>query len=316
MNVAVTGSHGFIGSVLCRVLTEAGHDVYACDNKKFLGPDFRYFKTVVNCSFDDDYYIDMIHRHDIHIIYHLAATSTVGPDATDPWLYYSNNPARTTNLIKKLADRGWKGHIVFSSTAAVYGDKDYPVRETNSTEPTNNYGFSKLMCEHILREGHKYGINVTILRYFNVAGAYDDLGEEVEDTHLLSRICTAACDGTDVTVFGTDYSTDDGTCVRDYIHVRDVCRAQLHAVDKKLYGTYNLGTNRGASVGEMINVFETYTGVNIQHKTGPRREGDPPFLVANGQKFVDTGFEYKHSSLQEIVTSQWEHFKHRSSDGV
>ncbi len=310
MNVAVTGSHGYIGSVLCKTLTEAGHDVFACDNKKFLGGDFRYFKTIVNQSFDCDYYVDMIIYHNIQTIFHLAASSLLGPSVTDPLLYYTNNTGRTAAFVKKLADRGWKGHIIFSSTAAVYGNKPTPCKETDGTYPINHYGHSKRMCEKILNSAHVYGIRTTTFRYFNVAGAYEDIGQDAGEPHIVTRICNAAHSGHPLIVFGSDYSTRDGTCVRDYLHVRDVCNAQVHAMDIgcDVYQTFNLGTKEGTTVFEIIKAFVEVNKVHVPYNVGGKREGDPAVLIADPQSFIDTGFTYKHSSIEDITSSAWRKF--------
>lgn len=309
MNVMVTGSHGYIGSILCKTLTEQGHDVYACDNKLRLGGDFRYIKNVYNYSFEEDIVVQAILNNNIQTIFHLAASSLLGPSATDPLLYYWNNTAKTITLLHKLAKAGWKGHIIFSSTAAVYGDQPFHVSETADLKPCNHYGKSKLMCEQALSVAEMYGIKTTAFRYFNVAGAYDDIGQDSGEPHIISRICDAAIRNTALTIFGNDYQTRDGTCVRDYVHVRDVCRAQIHAMEMQLVGTYNLGTRQGTSTRELIELFKEINNVRVPSVDGDRREGDPAFLVANPDKFVDTGFEYKYSNTPYILASAWNYYR-------
>lgn len=308
MNVLVTGSHGYIGSVLCKTLTEQGQKVFACDSKPILGGDFRYLHTVWHSSFDDDEVIDGIVHNKIDVIFHLAASSLLGPSAKDPLTYYWNNTAKTINLINKLRNREWKGHIIFSSTAATYGDQDKPVVEWSTLNPCNHYGHSKLMCEKALDIAHMYGIKTTVFRYFNVAGAYGDIGQNTDEPHIITRICNAAAGKAPLTVYGNDYPTEDGTCIRDYVHVRDVCRAQIHAMNKKVEGTYNLGTLQGTSVNQIIKAFVVQNKVPVNYIVGPRREGDPAFLVANPYKFTYSGFEYEHSSIEEIVTSAWSYY--------
>lgn len=309
MNVAVTGSHGYIGSVLRKTLTELGHDVYACDNKPLIS-NLNYLKTIATCSFDDDQYVSMVVMYGCKTIFHLAASSLLGPSATDPLLYYQNNTARTINLIKKLADRGWKGRIVFSSTAAVYGDQlTGVVTENSPLQPCNFYGKSKLACEEILSVAHMYGIDVTIFRYFNVAGAYDDMGQESGEPHLITRICNAAAGRNPLTVYGDDYPTEDGTCIRDYVHVRDICNAQIYAMDNQINGTFNLGTFTGTSVKEIISGFIDVNRINVEYEIGKRREGDPTTLIAYPYEYTTTGFKYKHSQLDNILQSAWEYFK-------
>lgn len=308
MNVLVTGSHGYIGSVLCKTLTEAGHRVFACDIKQHLGGDFEYLYTVHHRSFDDDEVLDVITNNKIDTIFHLAASSLLGPSATDPLLYYYNNTARTINLLNRLRNRGWKGHIIFSSTAAVYGDQGRIVTEDDTLQPCNHYGHSKLMCEQAINVAHMYGIKTTTFRYFNVSGAYGDRGQNAGEPHIITRICNAAANKDALTVYGDDYETIDGTCIRDYVHVRDVCRAQMHAMDHGVTGIYNLGTQHGTSVHEIISAFSKQNDVQLYYEIDSRREGDPAYLVASPWKFMDTGFVYKHSSIEEIVKSAWSYY--------
>lgn len=310
MNVLVTGSHGYIGSVLCKTLSEQGWQVYAVDNKQELGGDSRYFRTVYNRSFEDDFVVNSVIANNIHTIFHLAASSLLGPSATNPLLYYANNTARTITFIHKLAKAGWKGRIIFSSTAAVYGDKPFPVQEDDRLTPCNHYGKSKLMCEQALEVAEMYGIQTTVFRYFNVAGAYGDVGQNSEEPHVITRLCNAA-HNPDIpfTVYGSDYTTSDGTCVRDYVHVRDICAAQIFAMDKEINGTFNLGTKTGNTVREIIHAFRSINNVEFMYYFGKRREGDPAFLVADPSRFVAKGFEYKYSSIEHIVCSAWKYFK-------
>lgn len=319
MKVAVTGSHGYIGSVLCKTLTEKGIDVYACDNKDYLGGDFRYLKSVQRSSYDDMSFIHTIMSNQIETIFHLGASSLLGPSATDPLLYYWNNTARTTIMLRELVKQGWKGHIIFSSTAAVYGAQDHAVTETSPLTPCNHYGHSKLMCERVLDVAPLYGIDVTVFRYFNVAGAYDDIGQDFGEPHIITRICNAAAGDAPLNVFGDDYPTDDGTCIRDYVHVRDVCEAQIHAMNlqrgSRIRGVnkYNLGTSTGTSVHQIISAFMDVNRIEVPYSIAGRREGDPAFLVANPEKFVDTGFEYQYSSIEQIVESAWDYYKGKSN---
>ena len=305
-NVAVTGSEGYIGSVLCKLLQEAGSNVFRCDLTPFNHP-----QGWVG-SFDDDDFVYKIICNNVQTIFHLAATSLVGPDAKDPLLYMWNNSARTTNLLHKLVIRGWKGHIIFASTAAVYQGSifELPLTEKDKTgDPSSVYGRSKLRCEDILNMcSEHYGIKVTTFRFFNVAGAYNDAGEELFDTHLISRICWAALTNNPVTVYGNDYPTRDGTCIRDYVDVRDICRAQMFAAQNKIYGTYNLGTKHGLSVLEMIDNFNQYTNNKVKFIIGDRRPGDLHHLTADPSLFKSHGFEYKFN-LEQTTVSSWQHFK-------
>ena len=185
-----------------------------------------------------------------------------------------------------------------------------PNKETYRTEPVSNYGNSKLQCERMLDYCSLYGINTTSFRFFNVAGAYDEFGEEYEDSHLISRLRVSAINNSSVTVYGNDYSTPDGTCIRDYVHVLDICRAQCFAAQNKIYGTYNLGSKQGTSVLEVIDVFNKQTNNNVTFEVGPRRKGDVPFLVADPTKFTLLGFTYKYN-MEHIIDSSWKHFKRK-----
>lgn len=320
MNVAVTGSSGYIGSVLCKMLKEQGYNVFCCDNKEQSRKDpfitTTFDSTIVRfvyTTFDDPTFVRAIIDNDCKVVFHLAASSLLGPSAKDPLLYYYNNTARTTRFLQRLDSLGWTGHVIFSSTAAVYGAQDYPVDESSPKQPCNHYGQSKLNCEHVLYNMHLYGTRATIFRYFNVVGAYDNAGQNDGEPHLLTRICNAAIGRVPLTVYGNDYDTRDGTCIRDYVHVRDICQAQIHAmnmdrINQQGADIFNLGTHEGTSVLEMIQQFQEVTGVKFNYTNGPKREGDPAFLVANPQKFIDTGFKYQYSNKEEIITSAWKYF--------
>ena len=309
MKVLITGSSGYIGSVLAERMRERGVQLLGCDNNLAIKEPPNTFIRRVRSSFDDDFTVSMAIVYNIDVIVHLAATSTVGPDADNPIDYYENNTAKTITFIKKLKNRGWKGHIVFASTAAVYGVSGHPVTETSPLKPSNVYGNSKLLCEQVLNSCWKYGINVTSFRFFNVAGAYNGFGEENEDTHLISRICNSVLNDKDLVVYGGSYPTRDGTCVRDYVHVCDICDAIILACEHEIRGTYNLGTKRGTTVKEVIEQFTMHTGQQVKWSMGPNRPGDPPFLVADPGRFESLhGFEYTYS-FRDIINSSWEHFK-------
>jgi len=325
VKAVVTGAGGYIGSVLTKRLrsnwpfSNSSTSIICVDDKptKYCPrPAIRYADEWWTNSFDDPEFVQHIVKEDVDVIYHLAASSLLGPSATDPIQYYWNNTARTINLVKQLTELGWKGHIVFSSTAAVYGVTDAAVTETSLISPPNNYGASKLMCEQVLRKACMYGIDVTVFRYFNVSGADGDVGQDQDEPHILTRICNAAAGlNPEVNVFGEDYPTPDGTCIRDYVHVMDICRAQIWAHDMPRqtgFRVYNLGTKTGTSVKEIIDEFEAVTGIDIKRVSVGRREGDPPFLVADPTKFIDdTGFMYMYSDKNYIIKSAWEYFKER-----
>jgi UDP-glucose 4-epimerase len=305
MKVLVTGACGYIGKVLCSMLIEQGHRVFACDNDLHASDPPNVIRRY-RCSFDDDYIIREMQIYNIDVVVHLAATSTIGPDATDPLLYHYNNTARTIAFLHKLKKFNWDGQIVFASTAAVYDYYDRPVHEADRLIPSSLYGRTKQECEKIFQHWD----NKTIFRFFNVAGAYNGFGEEQGDTHLLSKICHSIINDQELIVFGNDYPTRDNTCVRDYVHVADVCSAIILAAEEEVQGTYNLGTERGLTVKEMIDQFEMHTGQRVFWKFGARREGDQPYLVANPNWFIrKTGFQYKYT-IRDIINSSWEHYGH------
>lgn len=303
MNVLVTGACGYIGKVLCSMFIEQGHRVFACDNDLHAADPPNVIRRY-RSSFDHDYIIREMQIYNIDTVVHLAATSTVGPDSINPLLYYHNNTAKTIAFLHKLQEAKWDGHIIFASTAAVYSGSAFPVREADNIGPGSVYGQTKLDCENVL----KYWKKTTIFRFFNVAGAHNGFGEEQGDTHLLSRICHGVINDQELIVFGDDYRTRDGTCVRDYVHVADICNAIILAAEEEVYGTYNLGTERGMSVKEMIEQFELHTGHRVKWSVGPRRSGDQRYLVANPAWFMrKTGFQYKYT-IRDIINSSWNHY--------
>jgi UDP-glucose 4-epimerase len=306
MNVAVTGSHGYIGSVLCKELMIKGYKPVCCDIRGVVS--HMFYEEIHTGSFDSIEFIDSIVDNNCKTIFHLAASSLLGPSATDPLTYYHNNTSRTINMIHMLRERGWKGRIVFSSTAAVYGDQGRAVSETDPLQPCNFYGASKLLCERIFDIIGMYGMEATIFRYFNVAGAFNDVGQDSGEPHIITRICNAAAGKAPLTVYGNNYPTRDNTCVRDYVHVRDICAAQIYAMENMISGTFNLGTKHGTTVKEIINAFITQNEVRFDYTMGDRREGDPVLLIANPKRFVDKGFQYRYSSIDQIVKSAWEYF--------
>jgi UDP-glucose 4-epimerase len=252
---------------------------------------------------------------------HFAADSLVGESMADPLKYFRSNVAGSINLAAALVEHGCRG-IVFSSTAAVYGDAEtVPITETHPKRPVNFYGLTKYMFEQALCALDRAGqLSCVCLRYFNAAGAYTaaDLGEDHHpETHLIPRVIAAALGSEPrAEVFGTDYPTSDGTCVRDYIHVLDLARAHLLALEH-LGGTggsgiFNLGNGNGFSVREVIEAVRGVSGGDFEVVEGPRREGDPPVLVASSDKIRDElGWEPRFPDLESIVGSAWNwHTRH------
>jgi UDP-glucose 4-epimerase len=269
----------------------------------------------------NDYLVDdFVSENAIHIyneyknatIFHLAANSLLGPSATDPLRYFENNTSKTLSLISELRPTQ---KLIFASTAATYGISDKPLKETSRLDPPNNYGKSKLWTEQMLDSYYELGhIRAVSFRFFCVVGAYGDVGQLPETPHIVNQLCDRSMKKEPFIINGTDYNTPDGTTIRDYLHVVDVCRAMIHADNylenqNPCHHKFNLGTNDGYSVRQMINCFSK-TCAEVEVVEGPRRVGDPPFLVANPKKFMkQTGFKYLYGAddLDKMILSAWEY---------
>jgi UDP-glucose-4-epimerase GalE len=317
--VLVIGGAGYIGSHTARALRHAGHDVIVFDNLstgyEFLAAGFELIKGDV---LDAAALSRVLPRADA--IMHFAAHAYVGESVTNPRKYFRNNVEGGLCLLNAALDAG-VNKIIFSSTCAVYGEPaKVPIEENIPRQPVNPYGVSKLFFEHALEAyGRAYGFRYASLRYFNAAGA-DDSGEigELHDpeTHLIPlALRAAAALGPELQVFGSDYPTPDGTCIRDYIHVNDLASAHVKALDYLLAGkesfAVNVGTGTGASVQEVISAVEEITGKRVPRKIGPRRAGDPPALVANPAKAQSLLHWRATRDLSNIVSTAW-HWMQRS----
>jgi UDP-glucose-4-epimerase GalE len=320
----VTGGAGYIGSHTVRLLLEQGYDVAVVDDLskgyEHNVPSGRLFKIDLLQS---DALTEMIRQFRPEAVIHFAAFIAVGESMKDPGKYFRNNTCGSLSLLDAMVANGVK-HIVFSSTAAVYGNPSgSPILETFPIQPVNAYGESKVMVETLLRWYDTiHGVTSVALRYFNASGADPDghLGEEHEpETHLIPLILRAVQTGKPVTIFGEDYPTPDGTCIRDYIHVNDLAQAHILAVEHLLGGgaseQFNVGTGTGHSVLEMIRTVETVTGKKVPYTVGPRREGDPPALVASPEKLKSKlGWSPRYADLESIVKHAW-NFASRHSAG-
>lgn len=319
MKVLVTGGAGYIGSVVSERLLAKGHEVVVLDNLErghreavpaeaaFIQADLRdpagLEAALAGKSFD--------------MVMHLAASSLVGESMENPGKYFGNNLAGGVNLLEAALRSGARG-FVFSSSAATYGDPlEVPIPESAPTVPTNAYGESKLIFEKILAWYSRLkNLRSISLRYFNAAGATEVRGEDHQpETHLIPRILQAAADGGTVDIFGDDYATPDGTCVRDYIHIVDLADAHvlaMMALDRGIEGSFNLGNGSGFSVKEVIAEAERVVGGSIHRRVGPRRAGDPPSLVASSAKArAVLGWEPRFGDLGSILESAWAwHRKH------
>lgn len=311
MRVIVTGHRGYIGSVMVRMLKDQGHYVIGVDNNYTHHPIDLVTDLYMSASVGENEVAKMAVDNNIEYIFHFAASASVSDSVSNPALYYWNNVGETTKFLGNLHKRNWHGKFIFSSTAAVYGDKYFhPIMEGYEKQPCNSYGHSKLMCEQAIQDICSVaGIDVVMFRYFNVAGAYSGAGDHIDSEHIIPKICHSVCSNTPFVINGNDYDTRDGTCVRDYVHVVDVCRAHIHAAEwlstipEAGVHVFNLGSSQGFTNKEIIDSFV----VPVEYTYGPRREGDPPKLIADNTKFINwTGFEYTHTNLKEILTSSWE----------
>ena len=323
MRVAVTGGAGYIGSVVVEVLQASGHEVLVIDN---LSKGHR--DAVTGCDLaevdlaDDAGVAAALQRFGCEAVIHMAAYSLVGESVSDPAKYYENNVVNGLSLLNAMR-AARVGRLVFSSTAAVYGQpRSVPIAESDPTEPTNPYGETKLAFERALRWcADAYGLSSIGLRYFNAAGATRQHGERHDpETHLIPLVLQAAAgDLAHVTVFGTDYPTPDGTCIRDYIHVEDLARAHVLALDRLdtpgVCRAYNLGCGGdGYSVRQVIETVERVTGRSVPVVTAPPRAGDPAVLVASSEAIGrDLQWRPVHQSLEAIVASAWAWMQRRKA---
>jgi UDP-glucose-4-epimerase GalE len=315
MRILVTGGAGYIGSHAVRLFLARGHDVWVYDNlsegHRAAVPEGR---LLVGDLADLGHLDHEVVVRRIEGVVHFAAFGYVGESVRDPGKYYQNNLVNTLNLMEVLR-RSDVGRFVFSSTCATYGTPErVPIVEEEPQRPINPYGAGKLAVERALADyAAAYGWGYAALRYFNAAGASPDgtIGEDHDpETHLIPLVIQAAMGRRpSVEVFGTDYPTPDGTCVRDYVHVDDLAEAHLLALERLGPGQglrYNLGTGRGYSVREVIRTVEEVTGRSVPVKEGPRRPGDPPVLVACSDKVQrELGWRPKYTELRAIVETAW-----------
>ena len=322
LKIAVTGGRGYVGSHTAKSLVAAGAEVLIVDNRYVGQNKVSGTKLYGMGNYDDPAILDNLRDAGVDGVMHCAGTSLVGPSVTDPSEYYNNNVVRTIRMLDHMKEWDTPPFVVFSSSAAVYGDPlETPIIERDTLVPVNPYGNTKMMIERIMQDyDTAYGIRSYCFRYFNAAGADvwgSELGPEPGDTHLIPRIFEAYYAKKPFELYGTDYDTKDGTCIRDYIHVCDLAIAHLTAIGQLAYGdvessTYNLGTNQGYSIGHILDAFKVIIGdVVVLEK--PRREGDPAVLVADPSKFIlDTGWNAEFSDLETILISYRDYYEKRA----
>jgi len=300
MRVAVTGAAGYIGGQTVLRLQDAGHEVYACD---VVGPstsiaDAAHSWTVAD--FASGEWLWTLDKNPVEALVHCAGTSLVGPSMSDPDLYYENNFVKTKILLDHLRDRSPQTRFVFSSSASVYGNPVMvPCQEVDPIMPISPYGESKAMIEWMLASYQRaYRVQSVVFRYFNACGADSENrhGQARGATHIIARVLESIRDGQPFTMFGRDYPTKDGTCVRDYVHVQDIADAHVMACEGNIPpDVYNLGNNQGYSNQEIVNIAQQVTGRTVQIVDGAARAGDPADLVAS----VD------HVHRQSIWRAKW-----------
>ena len=312
-NILITGGAGYVGSVVAEELLSRGYRVTVVDNlqqghREAVLPGVE---LIVGDIRDEAFIDGVFGRSGIDAVVHMAADSIVGRSMSDPRECFRNNVGGGMNLLNGMVEHGVP-NIVFSSSAAIYGEpRGIPIDEDHPCDPVNTYGDSKYMFERILsRYGMAYGIKHVSLRYFNAAGASERLGEDHRpETHLIPNVLQAAIDRARVTVYGNDYPTDDGSCIRDYVHIVDIAQAHVLTLEKlgDLSGSaYNLGSGRGYSVTEVIEAARRITGVDIPINIAPRRAGDPAILVASCELAKkEIGWRPEFDRIEDIIGSAW-----------
>lgn len=317
MAILVCGGAGYIGSHTVYELVDRGYEVIAADNlskghREAVHTKAQFYEGDLR---DASFLENVFAENKIDAVIDFAAFSLVGESVTNPLAYYENNVYGTVGLLQAMVNSGVK-YIVFSSTAAVYGEpENIPIRESDKTVPTNPYGETKLAVEKMLKwSDTAYNIKYTALRYFNAAGAHTSgkIGEDHSpESHLIPIILQAAQGKREkVYLFGDDYPTEDGTCIRDYIHVTDLADAHIKALERLFDGgsstAYNLGNGKGFSVKQVIEEARRVTGMEIPVEHAPRRAGDPSVLIASSDKAIDElGWTPKYNSLKKIIETAW-----------
>ncbi len=316
MAILVTGGAGYVGSHTIAELLDKGEDVIVVDNLVKGHRDALIGGKFYEGDLRDSEFLDRVFKeNEIESVMHFAAYSLVGESVKLPLKYYENNLTSSINLLNKMNEYGVK-RIVFSSTAAVYGEpENIPILESDKTLPKNPYGDTKLAIETALRWADEaYGIKHVALRYFNACGAHKDgmIGEDhTPESHLIPLVINVALGKMEhITVYGNDYETEDGTCLRDYVHVTDLADAHILALNKLRAGgdssVYNLGSGKGFSVQEIIDKVKEVTGRDVPQVIGARRDGDPAILIASPEKIKkELNWKPKYDDITKIIETAW-----------
>jgi UDP-glucose 4-epimerase len=311
MIIVVTGAAGYIGGEISLLLKDTGHTVIGVDRRPRPAHLADVFNQFVQADFDSDEAYRMLINYQPNAIIHCAGTSLVGPSMTRPSDYWHNNVSKTLNLLNILHSALPRTRIIFSSSAAVYGDPVMtPCQEVDPKEPVSPYGQSKLAVEWMLASyHHAYNLDYVAFRYFNACGADSQgrHGQEPGATHIIARVLESVRDGTEFTLNGVEYPTPDGTCVRDYVHVEDIARAHVAALDTEAVqaGVYNLGSAAGHSNRQVISAATDVTGQTVNVKLGSARAGDPACLTANSEKFDQLVPGWRQYNLRDMIAHAW-----------
>lgn len=326
MSLLITGGAGYIGSIVVEQLLKKGYEVMVVDNfqegnRAAVLPEAKLYEG----DFGNQILLTRIFEENkIDAVLHFAAETTIEFSMTDPGLYFHNNVVNGITLLEVMRQFGCN-RFIFSSTAATFGEPQYlPIDEKHPQWPINAYGESKLMFEHILDWYHRaYGLKFNAFRYFNAAGASEKLGEaHRHESHLIPVIIQVLLGQREhMTIFGSDYPTKDGTCIRDYIHVLDLAEAHILALenlDERPAAKYNLGNGAGFSNLEVLKMVEQVSGKKVSFTFGPRRSGDPAVLIASSELAKkELGWQPRYDSLEQIVASAWQwHQSHPNGYGL
>jgi UDP-glucose 4-epimerase len=312
--VIVTGASGFIGGQTALQLHDLGHEVVGIDIVNPSSALKSIFSHFINDDFAGDEALEWICRSGATAIVHCAGTSLVGPSIADPATYYDNNFIKTKMLMDRIVAEKLPIRIIYSSSAAVYGEPVMtPINEVDPCLPLSPYGESKLMTELLLRSYHvAYKLDSVIFRYFNACGADPGgrHGQEPNATHIVARVLESIKNSTEFTIYGIDYATTDGTCVRDYVHVDDIALAHVLAVSNTVPSDiYNLGANADISVMNIINLAQEITNTAVIMTMGGRRPGDPAILGADATKFKKVSGWYANYDMYDIISHAWNWYK-------
>ncbi len=313
MMVVVTGAAGYIGGEISLLLKDAGHEVVGIDRRPC--PEhlsrLNAFDRFVQADFDSDEAYRMLISYQPAAVIHCAGTSLVGPSMTNPSDYWNNNVKKTMNLLNIMTSALPHTRFIFSSSAAVYGEPVMtPCHEVDPKEPFSPYGQSKLAVEWLLESYHRaYNLSYVAFRYFNACGADSQTrhGQEPGATHIIARVLESVRDNTEFVINGVEYPTPDGTCVRDYVHVEDISRAHVAALDSATVpsGVYNLGSAYGHSNRQIVSAATEVTGQTVNVQLGEPRAGDPAVLTADSAKFDQLVPGWRRYNLRDMIAHAW-----------